>query len=211
MVGESSLRTLRRRTLAKATLWVKAQHEGALPPPCHYKLTCRVEVLESFNHLYRRRQWQPTPVLLPGKSHGQRSLVGYSSWGHKESDIRWIIEKAREFHTPAACSFPGENARSWEALGELWCWRRLLRVPWTAERSNQSILREINPEYSPSRGTPRVSAPLHLSPFSSPDRDRRVDSPALSGRGPGLPGAPQDERRPPTKTSRVLLQRVSRP
>ena len=31
---------------------------------------------------------------------------------------------------------------------ELWCWRRLLRVPWTARRSNQSILKEIHPEYS---------------------------------------------------------------
>ena len=31
---------------------------------------------------------------------------------------------------------------------ELWCWRRLLRVPWTARRSNQSILKEINPEHS---------------------------------------------------------------
>ena len=31
---------------------------------------------------------------------------------------------------------------------ELWCWRRLLRVPWTARRSNQSILKEINPEYA---------------------------------------------------------------
>ena len=31
---------------------------------------------------------------------------------------------------------------------ELWCWRRLLRVPWTARRSNQSILKEINPEFS---------------------------------------------------------------
>ena len=31
---------------------------------------------------------------------------------------------------------------------ELWCWRRLLRVPWTARISNQSILKEINPEYS---------------------------------------------------------------
>ena len=31
---------------------------------------------------------------------------------------------------------------------ELWCWGRLLRVPWTARRSNQSILKEINPEYS---------------------------------------------------------------
>ena len=31
---------------------------------------------------------------------------------------------------------------------ELWCWRRFLKVPWTATRSNQSILKEINPEYS---------------------------------------------------------------
>ena len=34
-----------------------------------------------------RRKWQPTPVLLPGKSHGPRSLVGYSPWGLKESDM----------------------------------------------------------------------------------------------------------------------------
>ena len=36
---------------------------------------------------------------------------------------------------------------------ELWCWRRLLRVPWTARRSNQSILKEISPEYSLERLT----------------------------------------------------------
>ena len=35
---------------------------------------------------YRRRQWHPTPVLLPGRSHGQRSLVGCSPWGRDESD-----------------------------------------------------------------------------------------------------------------------------
>ena len=34
-----------------------------------------------------RREWQPTPVILPGEFHGQRSLVGYSPWGHKESDM----------------------------------------------------------------------------------------------------------------------------
>ena len=34
-----------------------------------------------------RRKWQPTPVLLPGKFHGQRSLVGYSPWGRKELDM----------------------------------------------------------------------------------------------------------------------------
>ena len=33
-----------------------------------------------------RRKWQSTPALLPGKSHGQRSLIGYSPWGRKESD-----------------------------------------------------------------------------------------------------------------------------
>ena len=47
------------------------------------------------------------------------------------ANICWIIEKAREFH-----SF------------EPWCWRRLLRVPWTTRRSNQSILKEVSPEYS---------------------------------------------------------------
>jgi len=34
-----------------------------------------------------RRAWQPTPGLLPGESRGQRSLAGYSPWGHKESDM----------------------------------------------------------------------------------------------------------------------------
>ena len=33
--------------------------------------------------MHWRRKWQPTPVLLPGKSHGQRNLVGYGPWGHK--------------------------------------------------------------------------------------------------------------------------------
>ena len=34
-----------------------------------------------------KRKWKPTLVFLPGKSHGQRSLAGYSPWGHKESDM----------------------------------------------------------------------------------------------------------------------------
>ena len=46
---------------------------------------------------------------------------------------RWTIKKAK---------------RQRIDVFELWCWRRLLRVPWTARRSNQSILKEINPEYS---------------------------------------------------------------
>ena len=41
-----------------------------------------------------------------------------------------------------------KKAECWIDAFELWCWRRLLRVPWTTRRSNQSILKEISPEYS---------------------------------------------------------------
>ena len=50
-----------------------------------------------------RRKWQPTPVFLPGESHGRRSLVGYSPWGHKESDT------TRRLHShsfPSLVQFP---------------------------------------------------------------------------------------------------------
>ena len=43
-----------------------------------------------------RRKWQPTPVFLPGKSHGQRSLVGYSAWRYKESDRTEHMHRATE-------------------------------------------------------------------------------------------------------------------
>ena len=43
------------------------------------------------------KQWQPTPAFLPGESHGQRSLVGNSSWGHQESDMTGRLSaQARE-------------------------------------------------------------------------------------------------------------------
>ena len=47
--------------------------------------TVNQQILSAYG-AYRRRQWHPTPVLLPGKSQGRRSLVGCSPWGHKESD-----------------------------------------------------------------------------------------------------------------------------
>ena len=50
-----------------------------------------------FTSCHRRRQWQPTPVLLPGKSHGQRSLVGYSPWSCKVS----VTTERLQFHFPA--------------------------------------------------------------------------------------------------------------
>ena len=46
-----------------------------------------------------------------------------------------------------SCTVKKAKSRKIDDFG-LWCWRRLLRVPWTARRSNQSILKEISPEYS---------------------------------------------------------------
>ena len=69
-------------------------------------------------------------ITLPTKFHLVKAMVfpvvmcGYESWTIKEA----------------------EHQRT-DAF-ELWCWRRLLRVPWTARRSNQSVLKEIGPEYS---------------------------------------------------------------
>ena len=69
-------------------------------------------------------------ITLPTKVHLVKPMVlpvimyGYESWTIKKAERQRI-----------------------DAF-ELWCWRRLLRVPWTARRSNQSILKEISPEYS---------------------------------------------------------------
>jgi len=53
----------------------------------------------------RRRQWQPTPVLLPGKSHGRRSLVGCSPWGLQESDTTERLH----FHFSLLCIGEGNG------------------------------------------------------------------------------------------------------
>ena len=42
-----------------------------------------------------RRAWKPTPIFLPGESHGQRSLAGYSPWGCEESDTTEMTKQAR--------------------------------------------------------------------------------------------------------------------
>ena len=69
-------------------------------------------------------------IILPTKVHLFKAMVfpvdmyGCESWTVKKAECRRI-----------------------DAF-ELWCWRRLLRIPWTARRSNQSILKEISPEYS---------------------------------------------------------------
>ena len=56
------------------------------------------------SHQQWRRKWQPTPAFLPGESHGQRSLVGYSPWGRKESDtterLHLTVQKGSLFSIP---------------------------------------------------------------------------------------------------------------
>ena len=52
-----------------------------------------------------RRKWQSIPVFLPGESHGQRSLVGYSPWGHKESDMTEVTEYTCSLYTNFNDSF----------------------------------------------------------------------------------------------------------
>ena len=70
-------------------------------------------------------------MVFHSQSYGfSSSHVWMWELDYKES---WTIKKAECWRTDAF---------------ELWCWRRLLRVPWTARRSNQSVLREMSPEYS---------------------------------------------------------------
>ena len=58
-----------------------------------------------FYRLWQRQQWQPTPVLLPGESHGQRSLVGCSPWDQWESDTTERLH----FHFSLSCIGEGNG------------------------------------------------------------------------------------------------------
>ena len=69
-------------------------------------------------------------ITLPTKVHLVKAMVFPVVMYECQS---WTIKKAEHQRIDAF---------------ELWCWRRLLRVPWTARRANQSILKEISPEYS---------------------------------------------------------------
>ena len=71
-----------------------------------------------------RRKWQPTPIHLPGKSHGQRSLVDYSPWDHKELDTT----EGHHFHFQGrvgksglrAASLPSHTYQGSVSLGSAW-------------------------------------------------------------------------------------------
>ena len=90
------------------------------------KDACSLE--ESYDQT--RQHVKSRDITLPTKVHLVKAMVFPVVMYGCES---WTIKKAEHQRIDAF---------------ELWCWRRLLRVPWTERRSNQSILKEINPEYS---------------------------------------------------------------
>ena len=85
---------------------------------------CSLEETNLDNMLKNRDITLPTKVRLVKAMVFPVVMYGCESWTIKKAEHQRII------------------------ASELWCWRRLLRVPWTARRSNQSVLKEINPEYT---------------------------------------------------------------
>ena len=76
---------------------------NSLPESC--LLGQGFQVRLAYSHIIRRRQWHPTPVLFPGKSHGWRSLVGCSPWGHEELDMTERLH----FHFSLSCIGEGNG------------------------------------------------------------------------------------------------------
>ena len=72
---------------------------------CCVSFYCTAKWISSVYTYIRRRQWHPTPVLLPGKFHGQRSLVGCSPWGREESDRTERLH----FHFSLSCIGKGNS------------------------------------------------------------------------------------------------------
>ena len=95
----------------------------------------------------RRRQWHPTPVLLPGKSHGRRSLVGCSPWGSEESDVterlhfHFSLSRIGEGNgNPLQCSClenPRDRRAWWASIyGVAQSWTQLKRLSSSSNSSS---------------------------------------------------------------------------
>ena len=78
------------------------------------------------------RKWRPTPVFLPGKFQGQKSLVGYSPWGHDESDTSEWLHTQRHLGTSAGS--PGKNRRPEITQDGFWSLSCLLMEVWLQAR-----------------------------------------------------------------------------
>ena len=87
------------------------QGQWEIYPKFHKRTGC--EELVSNALMYRRRQWHPTPVLLPGKSQGQGSVVGCCLWGHTESDTTEATQQQQQ----PSCIVPTEASVAWQKRG----------------------------------------------------------------------------------------------
>ena len=99
-------------------------------------------------HAERRRRWHPTPVLLTGKSHGRRSLVGCSPWGRKESDTtEWLHFSlscnAEKNGNPLQCSClenPRDGGACWAAIYGVTQSR--IRLKWLSSSSSKACSKQ---------------------------------------------------------------------
>ena len=88
--------------------------------PCQYR---RCEFNPWVGKIPWKRKWQPTPVFLRGKSHGQRSLLGYSLWGPKRVRHDWVNEQQQ--HSRLSCLFHIAAVRFIAEVDEnMWSWFR---------------------------------------------------------------------------------------
>ena len=88
MAGQSTVESIELGTCCfhgLTTLWMSQVALVVKNPLCKRPKRCRFDPW--VGKIPWRRAWQLTPVFLPGESHGQRSLAGYSPWDHKESDM----------------------------------------------------------------------------------------------------------------------------
>ena len=119
-----------------------------------WSMAFRCAQLTSFPHSKEwRRKWQPTPVLLPGKSHGRRGLVGYTPWSREESDTTERLH----FHFSLSCIGEGngnplqcfhlENPRDGGAWWAAVCGVAQSRT-WLKWLSSSSIVRKFLNERS---------------------------------------------------------------
>ena len=115
-----------------ANRWVNNGNSDRLFPWAPKSLQMVTAAMKSRHMLLGRKSITKLDrdITLPTNVHVVKAMIfqvvlyGYESWTIKKAEHQRIDDF------------------------ELWCWRRLLRVPWTARRSNQSILKEISPEYS---------------------------------------------------------------
>ena len=134
---------------------------------CHFLLQCmKVESESEVTQLCPTLS-DPMDCSLPGSSVHRIFQARVLEWGaiaFSDDQPRQHIKKQRHYFahkslSSQSCGFSSGHVWMWELdykeswmpknwCFELWCWRRLLRVLWTARRSNQSILNEISPEYS---------------------------------------------------------------